>query len=97
VGSKDRFAGKQLRSVADRLDLAKRSIIEAHSAFRSLVNVSPFSVPNELVDYVAEHTTPALCEFKVGKKRIVFKADMVSKVFCIHSGPNLVVLLKRSE
>jgi hypothetical protein len=78
---------KQLRSVVDRLDPAKRSIIEAHSAFRSLLNVSPFNVPNKLVDYVVEHTTPALREFKVGKKRIVFKADMVSKFLVFAPDP----------
>jgi hypothetical protein len=34
---------------------------------------------------------------RLAKKRIVFKPDMVTKVFGIRSGPNPVVLLKRSE
>ncbi|KAM0825388.1 hypothetical protein ACQ4PT_069595 [Festuca glaucescens] len=95
--SKDRFAAKRLRVVADKLDSDKRAIIEQKSAFRSLMNVSPFNIPNELIDYVAQHTSPVLREFKVGKKRIVFTKDMVTKVFGIVSGCKPVVSLKRSE
>ncbi|KAM0926453.1 hypothetical protein ACQ4PT_003524 [Festuca glaucescens] len=95
--SKDRFAAKHLRAVADKLDSDKRAIIERKSAFRSLLNVSPFNIPNELIDYVAQHTSPVLREFKVGKKRIVFTKDMVTKVFGIVSGRKPVVSLKRSE
>ncbi|KAM0823329.1 hypothetical protein ACQ4PT_070936 [Festuca glaucescens] len=93
--SKDRFAAKRLRAVADKLDSDKRAIIERKSAFRSLLNVSPFNIPNELIDYVAQHTSPILREFKVGKKRIMFKKDMVTKVFGIVSGRKPVVSLKR--
>ncbi|KAM0926733.1 hypothetical protein ACQ4PT_003358 [Festuca glaucescens] len=78
--SKDRFAAKRLRAVVDKLDSDKRAIIEQKSAFRSLLNVSPFNIPNELIDYVAQHTSPVLREFKVGKKRIVFTKDMVTKI-----------------
>jgi hypothetical protein len=95
--SKDRFAAKHLWSIADKINPAKRAVIEANSAFRALLNVSPFNIPNELIDYVAENVTPALREFKVGKKRLVFERDMVTKVFGIRSGPKPVVLLKRSE
>ncbi|KAM0930286.1 hypothetical protein ACQ4PT_001034 [Festuca glaucescens] len=95
--SKDRFVAKRLRSVADKLDSDKRAIIEQKSAFRSLLNVSPFNIPNELIDYVAQHTSPVLREFKVGKKQIVFTKDMVTKVFGIVSGRKPVVSLKRSE
>ncbi|KAM0914864.1 hypothetical protein ACQ4PT_011238 [Festuca glaucescens] len=95
--SKDRFATKRLRSVADKLDSDKRAIIEQKSAFRSLLNVSPFNIPNELIDYVAQHTSYVLREFKVGKKRIVFTKDMVTKVFGIVLGRKPVVSLKRSE
>ncbi|KAM0843062.1 hypothetical protein ACQ4PT_057953 [Festuca glaucescens] len=94
---KDRFAAKRLRAVADKLDSDKRAIIEQKSAFRSLLNVSPFNIPNELIDYVAQHTSSVLREFKVGKKRIVFTKDMVTKVFGIVSGCKPVVSLKRSE
>ncbi|KAM0898757.1 hypothetical protein ACQ4PT_021738 [Festuca glaucescens] len=95
--SKDRFAAKRLRAIADKLDSDKRAIIEQKSAFRSLLNMSPFNIPNELIDYVAQHTSPVLREFKVGKKRIVFTKDMVTKVFGIVSGCKPVVSLKRSE
>ncbi|KAM0832386.1 hypothetical protein ACQ4PT_064933 [Festuca glaucescens] len=94
---KDRFPAKRLRTVADKLVAEKRAIIEEKSAFKSLLNVSPFNIPNEIIDYVAQHTSPALREFKVGKKRIVFTRDMVMKVFAIRSGPKPVVSLKRSE
>jgi hypothetical protein len=95
--SKDHFAVKRLRSVADKINPAKRDVIEANSAFRALFNVSPFNIPNELIDYVAENVTPTLREFKVGKKGIAFERDMVTKVFGIRSSPKPVVLLKRSE
>jgi hypothetical protein len=62
-----------------------------------LLNVSPFNIPNELIDYVAQHTSPALREFKVGKNQIVFTKDMVTKVFGIVLGCKPVVPLKRSE
>jgi hypothetical protein len=86
-----------LRSVADSLSPEKRGVIERYTAFRAFLNVSTFNIPNKLIDYVAENTTPTLREFKVGKKRIVFKPKMVTKVFGICSGPRPVVLLKRSE
>jgi hypothetical protein len=86
-----------LRSIADSLSPEKRGVIERYSAFRAFLNVPAFNIPNELIDYVAENTTPALLEFKVGKKRIVFKPGIVTKVFGICSGPRPVVLLKRSE
>jgi hypothetical protein len=66
--SKDRFAAKRLRTLADGLSPTKRAIIEQHNTFRAFMNVLPFNIPNELIDYVAENTTPALREFKVGKK-----------------------------
>ncbi|KAM0908190.1 hypothetical protein ACQ4PT_015632 [Festuca glaucescens] len=91
------FEAKRLRAIADKLDSDKRAIIEQKSAFRSLLNVSPFNIPNELINYVAQHTSPVLCEFKVGNKRIVLTKDMVTKVFGIVSGCKLVVSLKRSE
>ncbi|KAM0881745.1 hypothetical protein ACQ4PT_032754 [Festuca glaucescens] len=95
--SKDRFAAKRLRVVADELKPEKRAIIEQKSAFRSLLNVSPFNIPNELIDYVAQHITPSLREFRVGKKRIVFTRDMITKVFGIRSGQTPVVELKKFE
>jgi hypothetical protein len=51
--SKDRFATKWLRSLADGLSSVKRVVIEQHSAFKALLNVLPFNIPNELIDYVA--------------------------------------------
>lgn len=95
--SKDRFAAKRLRTIADKLSVEKRAVIEAKSAFRALLNVSPFHVPNELIDFVAEHTSPKLREFKFHKKSIVFTAAMMRKVFGILSGRRPVELLKRSE
>ncbi|KAK1615268.1 hypothetical protein QYE76_020785 [Lolium multiflorum] len=78
--SKDRFAAKRLRVVADELNPEKRAVVEQKSAFSSLLNVAPFNIPNELIDYVAQHITPSLREFRVGKKRIVFTRDMITKV-----------------
>ncbi|KAM0891832.1 hypothetical protein ACQ4PT_026127 [Festuca glaucescens] len=95
--SKDRFAAKHLRAVVDELKHEKRAVIEQKSAFRSLLNVSPFNIPNELIDYVAQHITPSLREFRVGKKRIVFTRNMITKVFGIRSGQTPVVELKKFE
>ena len=94
--SKDRFAAKRLRSIADELAPDKRAIIEKHSAFRSMLNVSPFNVPNELIDFVAVNTSHQLREFNYRGKRIVFTKEMVSKVFRIRSGDMPVNLLTRS-
>jgi hypothetical protein len=59
--------------------------------------VSPFNIPNELIDFVAVHTTPQLREFKYHKNRIVFTRDMVRKVYGIRCGNRPVELLKKSE
>ena len=95
--SKDRFSAKRLRTVADELNPEKRAVIEQKSAFRSMLNVSIFNIPNELIDYVAQHITPSLCEFRVGKKIILFTKDMITKVFGIRSGQRPVVELKKFE
>ncbi|XP_051221996.2 uncharacterized protein [Lolium perenne] len=92
--SKDRFAAKRLHALAAELDDPKRRIIEEQSAFRALLNVSPFNIPNALIDFVASHTSPGLREFKFHKKRIVFTKDMVRKVFGIRCGDRLVVQKK---
>ncbi|KAM0827702.1 hypothetical protein ACQ4PT_068020 [Festuca glaucescens] len=92
--SKDRFAAKRLHALAANLDGPKRRIIEEQSAFRALLNVSPFNIPNAIIDFVASHTSPGLREFKFHKKRIVFTKDMVRKVFGIRCGDRLVVQKK---
>ncbi|KAM0904308.1 hypothetical protein ACQ4PT_018098 [Festuca glaucescens] len=92
--SKDRFAAKRLHALAADLNGPKRRIIEEQSAFRALLNVSPFNIPNALIDFVASHTSPGLREFKFHKKRIVFTKDMVRKVFGIRCGDRLVVQKK---
>jgi hypothetical protein len=48
--SKDRFAAKRLSVVGREISPAKRTVIEQNSAFRALLNVSPFNIPNELID-----------------------------------------------
>jgi hypothetical protein len=50
------------------------------------LDVSPFNIPNALIDFVATHTSPGLREFKFHKKRIVFTKYMVRKVFGIQCG-----------
>ncbi|KAM0923710.1 hypothetical protein ACQ4PT_005333 [Festuca glaucescens] len=92
--SKDRFAAKHLHALAADLDGPKRRIIAEQSAFRALLDVSPFNIPNALIDFVASHTSPGLREFKFHKKRIVFTKEMVRKVFGIRCGERLVVQKK---
>jgi hypothetical protein len=90
--SKDRFAAKWLSIIAQEISPAKRRVIDENSAFRALLNVSPFNIPNELIDFIAVHTTPQLCEFKYHKNR-----KIVRKVFGIHCGNRPMELLKKSE
>ncbi|KAM0873539.1 hypothetical protein ACQ4PT_037997 [Festuca glaucescens] len=92
--SKDRFAAKRLHALAADLDGPKRRIIAEQSAFRTLLDVSPFNIPNSLIDFVASHTSPGLREFKFHKKRIVFTKEMVRKVFGIQCGERVVVQKK---
>jgi hypothetical protein len=61
-------------------------VIERSNAFRSLLNVAPFTVPNRLLDFIVTHTSYQLREFNYHGKRIVFTRDMVRKVFDIPSG-----------
>ncbi|KAM0837695.1 hypothetical protein ACQ4PT_061463 [Festuca glaucescens] len=94
--SKDHFAAKRLHTLAIELVAPKRIIIKEQSAFRALLNVSPFNIPNDLIDFVAAHTSPGLREFMFHKKRIVFTRDMVKKVFGIRCG-NMLVVQKKDE
>jgi hypothetical protein len=86
-----------LSTVAREISPTKRRVIEENSAFRALLNVSPFNIPNELIDFIAVHTTPQLREFKYHKNMIVFTREMVRKVFGIRCSNRLVELLKKSE
>uniref|UniRef100_A0ACD5XC32 Uncharacterized protein n=1 Tax=Avena sativa TaxID=4498 RepID=A0ACD5XC32_AVESA len=95
--SKDRFAAKRLRTLADKLVADKRNKIEKKSAFGALLNVSPFIIPNKLIDFIATNTTPALREFKFNNNKIVFSKDMVRKVYGIRCGNRPVLRLKKSE
>ena len=94
--SKDRFAAKRLRSIADDLSDDRRKIIKKHNAFASMLDISPFNVPNELIDFVAVNTSVKLCEFNYNGKRILFTKDMVSKVFNLRSGSKPVNRLTKS-
>jgi hypothetical protein len=94
---KDCFAARHLRTAADALSPEKRAVINRSSAFRSLLNVAPFTVPNRLLDFIVTHTSYQLREFNYRGKRIVFTRDMVRKVFDIPSGNRPVVLIKRSD
>jgi hypothetical protein len=95
--SKDRFAAKRLRSLSNELQPEKKQVIAANSAFSALLNVSPFNIPNNLIDFVARHITPSLREFKYHRNRIVFNKYMVRKVFGIRCGDRPVQLLKKSD
>jgi hypothetical protein len=86
-----------LSTVAREISPAKRRVIEENNAFRTLWNVSPFNIPNELINFIAVHTTPQLCEFKYHKYMIIFTREMVRKVFGICCGNRPVELLKKSE
>jgi hypothetical protein len=59
--------------------------------------VSPFNIPNELIDFIVVHKTLQLSEFKYHKNMIVFTREMVRKVFGIRCGNKPVELLKKSE
>jgi hypothetical protein len=95
--SKDRFAAKRLRSLSKELQPEKKEVIAANSAFSALLNVSPFNIPNNLIDFVARHITPSLREFKYHRNRIVFNKYMVRKVFGIRCGDRPVQLLNKSD
>uniref|UniRef100_A0ACD5ZU07 Uncharacterized protein n=1 Tax=Avena sativa TaxID=4498 RepID=A0ACD5ZU07_AVESA len=84
--SKDRFGAKRLSILADNLSPAKKQIIQSKSAFRALLNVAQFRIPNELTDFVATHTSSRLREYKLRKNQMVFTTDMVRKVFGIRCG-----------
>ena len=94
--SKDRFAAKRLHGIAKGLTPVKRGIIRKYSAFASLLDVSPFHVPNELIDFIAVNTSGKLREFNFGGKRIVFTKDIVSKVLHLRSGSKPVQVLTKS-
>ena len=95
--SKDRFGAKRLRTIADELNADKRAVIEEKSAFRALLNVAKFRIPNELVDFIADHVNPELREYKYKKQWLVYTRDMVRKVFGIRYGNKPVVLLGKSD
>ena len=94
--SKDRFSAKRLYKVAKDLSKTKRDIIEKHSAFSSFLNISPFSVLNELIDFIAVHTSVELREFNYNGKRIVFTKEMMSKAFGVRPGSRPLELLTKS-
>jgi hypothetical protein len=86
-----------LRQFVDKkLPRNKRDVIAKMSAFKSMLSVAPFTVPNRLLDFIVTHTSYQLREFCYHGKRIVFTTDMVSKVFNVPSGNMAVDLIKRS-
>ncbi|CAM0947304.1 unnamed protein product [Alopecurus aequalis] len=94
--SKDRFSAKRLYKIVKELSNAKREIIEKHNAFRSFLNISPFSVLNELIDFIVVHTSIELREFNYNGKRIVFTKEMMCKAFGVRSGSRPLELLTKS-
>nr|XP_051199548.1 uncharacterized protein LOC127313055 [Lolium perenne] len=94
---KDRFGAKRLRLFIDKkLPEDKRDVIAKRSAFKSMLSVAPFTVPNRLLDFIVTHTSYQLREFCYHGKRIVFTTDMVRKVFNVPSGNRAVDLINRS-
>jgi hypothetical protein len=94
---KDRFGAKRLRMFIDKkLPEDKRDVIAKRSAFKSMLSVAPFTVPNRLLDFIVTHTSYQLREFCYHGKRIVFTTDMVRKVFNVPSGNRVVDLINMS-
>ncbi|XP_044424816.1 uncharacterized protein [Triticum aestivum] len=92
-----RFSAPRLREVADNeLNDKKRALLEK-SSFGSLMKISPFYVPLELIDWVVMKIDTQRSLFSHKKKTILFTRDMVHKIFNVPSGPRAVELLKRNE
>jgi len=61
------------------------------------LNVSAFSVPSDLLDWVVMKIDPKKAVFSHKKKSILFTKDMVRKIFNVPSGSRPVELLRRNE
>ncbi|KAM0863122.1 hypothetical protein ACQ4PT_044802 [Festuca glaucescens] len=94
---KDCFGAKRLHLFVDKqLPQPRRDVIERRSAFKSMLNVAPFTVSNRLLDFIMTHKSYQLREFSYHGKRIVFTTDMVRKVFNVPSGNRHVDLINMS-
>ena len=93
-----RWAAKRLRGIIDnKMSPKKREIIDG-SAFKELLNISPFAAPMELIEFVVMNTDAKLREFRYkDKEAIVFSTGMVKKVLGVPSGHKPLDMLKRGQ
>uniref|UniRef100_A0A8R7PIZ2 Uncharacterized protein n=2 Tax=Triticum urartu TaxID=4572 RepID=A0A8R7PIZ2_TRIUA len=91
-----RFSATRLRQVANLQSETKKKII-SKSSFGSLLNISSFSVPADLLDWIVMKIDTEKAMFSHKKKSILFTKDMVRKNFNVPSGSRPVELLRRNE
>ena len=65
--------------------------------FGDLLDIQPFKVPHELIEFVVMHTNHILREFQYKNKSINFSKLMVKRIFNVPSGERPVKLLKKSD
>ena len=93
-----RWAAKRLRGIIDNKMSPKKREIIAGSAFKELLNISPFAAPMELIEFVVMNTDAKLREFRYkDKEAIVFSRGMVKKVLGVPSGHKPLDMLKRGQ
>ena len=65
--------------------------------FENLLDMWPFKVPHELIEFVVMNTNHILFEFKHKNKSIIFSKLMMKRIFNVPFGDRLVKLFKKSD
>uniref|UniRef100_A0A453EBE1 Uncharacterized protein n=1 Tax=Aegilops tauschii subsp. strangulata TaxID=200361 RepID=A0A453EBE1_AEGTS len=90
------FNSKRLGNVGKGLAPAKHNIIRKGS-FGDLLDIQPFKVSHELIEFVVMHTNHMSRQFRYKNKVINFSRLMVKRIFNVPSGDRPVKLLKKSD
>ncbi|KAI4987322.1 hypothetical protein ZWY2020_020122 [Hordeum vulgare] len=93
-----RFSAKHLCAIAkSKLNPRKRKYVD-ETGFGDIKNISPFTVPHDLMAWLAMNIDTEKCELRLNRNKvIIFIRDMVKKVFNIPSGNRTVEFYKRHE
>ncbi|CAL4988399.1 unnamed protein product [Urochloa decumbens] len=87
---KSRFSSHRFKKFLDSLDDVQKGFVEANG-FGNLLNVSEFSVPTDLLDWIMSHLIVGVSEFRCHDKSIKLTKLMIQRIFGLPPPGNVAI------
>ncbi|CAL5068271.1 unnamed protein product [Urochloa decumbens] len=87
---KSRFSSHRFKKYLDSLDDVQKGFVQANG-FGNLLNISEFSVPMDLLDWIMSHLIVGVSEFRCHDKSIKLTKLMIERIFGLPPPGNVAI------